>query len=88
MIIYECQVLISQNLYWGDTRLHSYRSGDAYLVRATITPEQVECFAKVQSFERTAGKTVAALVVWTQSTQIGRVKGYQPKVISRARVSL
>ncbi len=35
-----------ENVYWGDTHLHSYLSADAYSFGATITPDQAYSFAK------------------------------------------
>ena len=35
-----------ENVYWGDTHLHTYLSGDAYSFGATITPDQAYRFAK------------------------------------------
>ena len=35
-----------ENVYWGDTHLHTYLSGDAYSFGATITPDEAYRFAK------------------------------------------
>ena len=35
-----------ENVYWGDTHLHTYLSGDAYSLGTTITPDQAYRFAK------------------------------------------
>ena len=34
------------NVYWGDTHLHTYLSGDAYSMGTSVTPDQAYRFAK------------------------------------------
>ena len=43
-----------ENVYWGDTHLHTYLSGDAYSFGATITPDEAYRFAKGETI-RTDG---------------------------------
>ena len=47
-----------QNVYWGDTHLHSYLSGDAYSFGATITPDQAYRFAKGEITRADGGEDV------------------------------
>ncbi len=46
------------NLYWGDTHLHTYLSSDAYLLGTTITPDQAYRFAKGETIRATGGDDV------------------------------
>ena len=47
-----------ENVYWGDTHLHSYLSGDAYSFGATITPDQAYRFAKGEITRADGGEDV------------------------------
>ena len=46
------------NVYWGDTHLHTYLSGDAYSLGALITPDQAYRFAKGETVRATGGDEV------------------------------
>ena len=45
-------------VYWGDTHLHTYLSGDAYSFGATITPDQAYRFAKGETTRASGGDDV------------------------------
>ena len=45
-------------VYWGDTHLHTYLSGDAYSLGTTITPDQAYRFAKGETTRATGGDDV------------------------------
>ncbi len=47
-----------ENVYWGDTHLHTYLSGDAYSLGTTITPDQAYRFAKGETIRATGGDDV------------------------------
>ncbi len=47
-----------ENVYWGDTHLHTYLSGDAYSFGATITPDQAYRFAKGETIRADGGEDV------------------------------
>ena len=47
-----------QNLYWGDTHLHTYLSGDAYSFGARTTPDQAYRFAKGEVIRGDSGQDV------------------------------
>ncbi len=47
-----------ENVYWGDTHLHTYLSSDAYLLGTTITPDQAYRFAKGETIRATGGDDV------------------------------
>ncbi len=47
-----------ENVYWGDTHLHSYLSGDAYSFGAMITPDQAYRFAKGEITQADGGENV------------------------------
>jgi hypothetical protein len=46
------------NVYWGDTHLHTYLSGDAYSLGARLTPEEAYRFAKGETVNSTGGEEV------------------------------
>lgn len=46
------------NVYWGDTHLHTYLSGDAYSMGTSITPDQAYSFAKGETVRATGGDEV------------------------------
>lgn len=43
------------NVYWGDTHLHTFLSGDAYSLGTSITPDQAYRFAKGETVRATGG---------------------------------
>ena len=43
------------NVYWGDTHLHTYLSGDAFGMGARITPDEAYRFAKGETIRATGG---------------------------------
>ena len=47
-----------ENVYWGDTHLHTYLSGDAYSMGTSITPDQAYRFAKGGTIRATGGDEV------------------------------
>ena len=47
-----------KNVYWGDTHLHTYLSGDAYALGTTITPDQAYRFARGETIRATGGDEV------------------------------
>ncbi len=47
-----------ENVYWGDTHLHTYLSSDAYLLGTIITPDQAYRFAKGEAIRATGGDDV------------------------------
>ena len=44
------------NVYWGDTHLHSYLSGDAFALGSRITPDDAYRFAKGETVRSTSGQ--------------------------------
>ena len=44
------------NVYWGDTHLHSYLSGDAFALGSRITPDAAYRFAKGETVRSTSGQ--------------------------------
>ena len=44
------------NVYWGDTHLHSYLSGDAFALGSRLTPEDAYRFAKGEAVQSTSGQ--------------------------------
>lgn len=46
------------NVYWGDTHLHTYLSGDAYSMGTSVTPDQAYRFAKGETIHATGGEKV------------------------------
>jgi hypothetical protein len=46
------------NVYWGDTHLHTYLSGDAYSMGTSVTPDQAYRFAKGETVRATGGDEV------------------------------
>ena len=44
------------NVYWGDTHVHSYLSGDAFALGSRLTPEDAYRFAKGESVRSTSGQ--------------------------------
>ena len=46
------------NVYWGDTHLHTYLSGDAYSMGTSTTPDQAYRFAKGETVRATGGDEV------------------------------
>ena len=47
-----------ENVYWGDTHLHTYLSGDAYSMGTSITPDQAYRFARGETIRATGGDEV------------------------------
>ena len=45
-------------VYWGDTHLHTYLSGDAFSMGALVTPDQAYRFAKGETIRATGGDEV------------------------------
>ena len=45
-------------VYWGDTHLHTYLSGDTYTLGTIITPDQAYRFAKGETIRATGGDDV------------------------------
>ena len=43
------------NVYWGDTHVHTYLSGDAFSMGNLITPDQAYRFAKGETIRATGG---------------------------------
>ena len=46
------------NVYWGDTHLHSYLSGDAFALGSRLTPDDAYRFAKGEVVQSTGGEPV------------------------------
>ncbi len=46
------------NVYWGDTHLHSYLSGDAFALGSRLTPDDAYRFAKGETVLSTSGQPV------------------------------
>jgi hypothetical protein len=46
------------SVYWGDTHLHTYLSGDAYSMGTSVTPDQAYRFAKGETVRATGGDEV------------------------------
>ena len=46
------------NVYWGDTHLHTYLSGDAFALGTRLTPEDAYRFAKGETLRATGGEKV------------------------------
>ena len=46
------------NVYWGDTHLHTYHSADAFPLGTLITPDQAYRFAKGETIRATGGDEV------------------------------
>ena len=46
------------NVYWGDTHLHSYLSGDAFALGSRLTPDNAYRFAKGEVVQSTGGEPV------------------------------
>lgn len=46
------------NVYWGDTHLHTYLSGDAYALGNLLTPDDAYRFAKGETIRATGGDDV------------------------------
>jgi len=46
------------NVYWGDTHLHTYLSGDAFSLGTLLTPDQAYRFAKGETVLATGGQKV------------------------------
>ena len=44
------------NVYWGDTHLHSYLSGDAFALGSRLTPDDAYRFAKGETVQSTSGQ--------------------------------
>ncbi len=44
------------NVYWGDTHLHSYLSGDAFALGSRLTPDDAYRFAKGETVRSTSGQ--------------------------------
>ena len=44
------------NVYWGDTHLHSYLSGDAFALGSRLMPEDAYRFAKGEVVQSTGGE--------------------------------
>ena len=47
-----------ENVYWGDTHVHTYLSADAYGLGTRITPDQAYRFAKGETIRATGGDDV------------------------------
>ena len=45
-------------VYWGDTHLHTYLSGDAFSMGILVTPEEAYRFAKGETIRSTGGEEV------------------------------
>ena len=45
-------------VYWGDTHLHTYLSGDAFSMGSLVTPDQAYRFAKGETIRATGGDEV------------------------------
>ena len=80
-----------ENVYWGDTHLHSYLSGDAYSFGATITPDQAYRFAKGEITRADGGEDVRIrrpldfLMVADHATNLGVLPALvagDPRVLS------
>ena len=46
------------NVYWGDTHLHTYLSGDAYTLGTLTTPDDAYRFARGETIRATGGEDV------------------------------
>jgi len=46
------------NVYWGDTHLHTYLSGDAYSLGTLLTPDDAYRFARGETIRATGGEDV------------------------------
>ena len=46
------------NVYWGDTHLHTYLSGDAFTLGTSLTPDDAYRFAKGETVRATGGEMV------------------------------
>jgi hypothetical protein len=46
------------NVYWGDTHLHTWLSGDAYSLGTRVTPDEAYRFAKGEAIQSTSGEAV------------------------------
>ncbi len=46
------------NVYWGDTHLHTWLSGDAYTLGTRLTPDQAYRFARGETVVSTGGEEV------------------------------
>ena len=44
------------NVYWGDTHVHSYLSGDAFALGSRLTPDDAYRFAKGETVQSTSGQ--------------------------------
>lgn len=46
------------NVYWGDTHLHTFLSGDAYSMGNSVTPDEAYRFARGETIRATGGEDV------------------------------
>ena len=46
------------NVYWGDTHVHTYLSGDAFGLGCRLTPDDAYRFAKGEVLQSTGGQPV------------------------------
>jgi hypothetical protein len=46
------------NVYWGDTHLHTFLSGDAYSMGNSVTPDEAYRFARGETVRATGGEDV------------------------------
>ena len=46
------------NVYWGDTHVHTFFSGDAYSMGNSVTPDEAYRFARGETIRATGGEDV------------------------------
>ena len=60
------------NVYWGDTHVHTFFSGDAYSMGNSVTPDEAYRFARARRFARQVARTSdysdPSIFSWWQTT--------------------
>ena len=52
------RVAYPENVYWGDTHVHTWLSGDAFTLGTRLTPDDAYRFAKGEAIQATGGEAV------------------------------